>query len=85
MLIGGGVAYTLGVPVLCAHPVTRTLGIGPRRRASPTDREPFGSRSDSVRNRNLDHVLWHAFVLAGSGIHYAALLQVVTAALRGTI
>ncbi len=38
-----------------------------------------------VRNRNLDHALWHGFVLAGSAFHYASLLLVVQAALRGTL
>jgi hemolysin III len=38
-----------------------------------------------VRNRHLDHAFWHCFVLAGSGLHYMALLHTVTDALRGTI
>ena len=54
LLVGGGLAYTLGVPVF-------------------------------VRNRNLDHVVWHGFVLAGSALHYAALWTQLTATLRGTL
>lgn len=54
MLLGGGLAYTLGVPVF-------------------------------VRNRNLDHVVWHAFVLAGSAMHFGAVWSTVAAALQGTL
>ena len=54
LLLGGGLAYTLGVPVF-------------------------------VRNRGLDHALWHLFVLAGSGLHFAALWRTVEGALRGTL
>ena len=54
LLVGGGIAYTLGVPVF-------------------------------MRNRNLDHAVWHVFVLAGSSLQFLALLQVVEQSLRGTI
>jgi len=26
-----------------------------------------------VRNRNLDHAVWHLFVLAGSALHFACI------------
>ena len=39
LLVGGGVAYTGGVPFF-------------------------------VRNRNLDHAVWHIFVLAGAMLHW---------------
>ena len=42
LVIGGGVAYTAGVPLF-------------------------------VRNRNLDHAMWHLFVLAGSALHFACI------------
>ena len=54
LLVGGGLAYTLGVPIF-------------------------------VRGRNLDHAIWHLFVLAGSAMHFASLTQTISATLRGTI
>jgi hemolysin III len=54
LLVAGGLAYTLGVPVF-------------------------------VRNRPLDHVIWHMFVVAGSACHYFSLLKLLPAALRDTI
>ena len=38
-----------------------------------------------VRNKHLDHVIWHAFVLAGSIMHYLSLYLCVEAAMVGTL
>ena len=38
-----------------------------------------------VRNRHLDHVVWHLFVMAGSACHFGALHITLAEALRGTI
>ena len=54
LLVGGGLAYTLGIPAF-------------------------------VRNKNLDHVIWHLFVLAGSVLHYLSLRHVIDASLAGSI
>ena len=38
-----------------------------------------------VRNRGLDHAVWHLFVLLGSSMHFASLWMAVTSSLRGTL
>lgn len=47
LLVGGGVAYTAGIPMF-------------------------------VRNKGLDHPMWHLFVLAGASCHFFSLLETLS-------
>ena len=38
-----------------------------------------------VRNKHLDHVIWHAFVLGGSALQYLSLYLCVEDAMVGTL